>query len=179
MKEQKLRQLIREIIEAETKNEVSLRGLMGRDMTGEEVARDPKKFRKVVDKIANAMFQLHKTKLRPDDFSAVDKLPGVGDLTVGMGTRALGLGSLPKEWKKTYSNDVERWLKGGVEVTGALEEFPDRDYSDPEEIKMAAEEVLYARQEDAEGLANPETHDYMLNPGPPMPDSEFFGKNRT
>ena len=126
----------------ENLDEISLRGLMGRDMTGAEIAADPKKFEKVVDKIANEVFQIHKQKLRPDEFSAIEKLPGIGDPIIGIGSRSTGMGDLAKRWKKYYSGYVKRWLKD------ELEEFPDRDYSDPEEIKMAAKEVLYAIKND-------------------------------
>ena len=82
----------------ENLDEISLRGLMNRDMTGEEIIEDPAKFEKLVNKVKRA---LKMPLSRPEEIS--------------------------------LRNHLEAEMK----------EFPDTDFSLPEEFKMLVKNALY------------------------------------
>ena len=99
-------------------DEISLRGLMGRDMKGEDLAADPKKLEKTLSKVMKL----------------------IGDPSV--------------------TDQVRDWLKMDVQ------EFPDTDYANPENLKLTAKAAAYyVGQEDEPNVDVPplEENDKVLD----------------
>ena len=90
--------IFRKFLAEEQLDEISLRGLMNRDMTGEEIIDDPIKFEKLVNKVKGAI-----------------KMP--------------------------LSRPEEISLRKHLEAE--MKEFPDTDFSIPEEFKMLVKNALY------------------------------------
>ena len=102
----------------ENLDEISLRGLMNRDMTGEEIIDDPIKFQKLVNKVKGA---IKMPLTRPEEIS--------------------------------LRNHLEAEMK----------EFPDTDFSIPEEFKMLVKNALYNLGYEDDDL--PDMNEEQVNEG--------------